>query len=187
MKLLSHFPAIGVSNTYIIGSADGGDAILVDPGRFDVTLLNLIEDNSFDIRTVLITHDHENHIKGLKTLMKIYSPQIIAGNDEIFNFKTTPVNGGITIDCSGVSVEIIYIEGHSSDSRVFKINSYIFTGDVLSAGRIGSSPTSHSRELLKQSIRNKILIMDKDLLILPGHGPPTTISAEIQWNPDLRI
>ncbi len=63
MKLLSHFPAIGVSNTYIIGSAEGGDAILVDPGRFDVTLLNLIEENNIDIKKGLVTHDQENHIK----------------------------------------------------------------------------------------------------------------------------
>jgi len=186
MKLLSHFPAIGVSNTYILGSRDGGKAILIDPGRFDVTLLDLIENNNFDISTVLVTHDHENHIKGLRTLMKIYNPVIIAGNDEIAGFRTRPVDGGMKIDQSGFPVEIINVEGHSSDSRVFKVGPYIFTGDILSAGRIGSSPSSYSRELLIHSIRDRLVSLDEDLLILPGHGPPTTISAEIRWNPDLR-
>ncbi|MCD6342895.1 MAG: MBL fold metallo-hydrolase [Spirochaetaceae bacterium] len=186
MKLLSHFPAIGVSNTYIIGSAEGGDAILVDPGRFDVTLLNLIEDNNFDIKTVLVTHDHENHIKGLKTLMKIYNPAVIAGSGEIFDIPTKRVEDGESIICSGFPVEVIEVEGHSSDSRVYRIASYIFTGDVLSAGRIGSSSTSYTRELLLQSIKTKIMCLNEDLLVLPGHGPPTSISAEKRWNPDLR-
>ena len=186
MKLLSHFPAIGVSNTYIIGSQDGGNAILIDPGRFDVTLLDLIENNNFDITTVLITHDHENHIKGLRTLMKIYNPVIIAGNAEVAGFKTKPVSDGMKIDQSGFLVEIINVEGHSSDSRVFKVGPYIFTGDILSAGRIGSSPTSYSRDLLIHSIKERIISLNEDLLILPGHGPPTTISAEIRWNPALR-
>jgi len=183
--LLSHFPAIGVSNTYILGNAEGGDAILVDPGRFDVTLLNLIEDNSFDIKTVLITHEHENHIKGLRTLLKIYSPRVIAGNKEIFGLKTTSVKDGDNILCSGVNVEVIDVEGHSTDSRVYRAGPYIFTGDVLSAGRIGSSATNYTRELLIQSIRKKLLNLNKELLILPGHGPPTTIAAELKWNPDL--
>ena len=186
MKLLSHFPAIGVSNTYIIGSTEGGDAILVDPGRFDVTLLNLIEDNNFDIKTVLVTHGHENHIKGLKTLMKIYNPLVIAGNEEIFEIPTKSVKDGESLICSGFQVEVIEVKGHSSDSRVYRIASYLFTGDVLSAGRIGSSSTSYTREFLLQSIKTKIMCLDEDLLILPGHGPPTSISAEKKWNSDLR-
>ncbi|MCK5735544.1 MAG: MBL fold metallo-hydrolase [Spirochaetaceae bacterium] len=187
MKLLSHFPAIGVSNTYIIGAADGGKAILVDPGRFDVTLLDLIENNNLDITTILITHDHENHVQGLRTLMKIYNPVIFAGNAEVLGFKANTVSGGMKIDSSGFLVEIIDVEGHSSDSRVYKVGHYIFTGDILSAGRIGSSPSSYSRDLLLQSIKTKIISLNEDLLILPGHGPPTTISAEIKWNPDFRI
>jgi len=183
--LLSHFPAIGVSNTYILGSAEGGDAILVDPGRFDVTLLNLIEENNFDIKSVLITHEHENHIKGLKTLMKIYNPVVIAGSEEIFGIRTMSVADGEKIGCSGIDVEIIDVEGHSTDSRVYRAGPYLFTGDVLSAGRIGSSATSYTRELLIQSIKKKLLNLNEELMVLPGHGPPTTISAELRWNPDL--
>ncbi len=184
MKLLSHFPAIGVSNTYIIGPVNGGQAILVDPGRFDVTLLELIENNDFYITTVLITHDHDNHTKGLKTLMKVYDAEIIAGNKRIYDFESKPVIGGMRINASGFTVEVIDVEGHSTDSRVFKIGAYLFTGDVLSAGRVGSSLTSDTRKLLLQSTHSKIISLREDLLILPGHGPPTTISAEKRWNPD---
>ncbi len=184
MKLLSHFPAIGVSNTYIIGPPDGGEAILIDPGRFDVSLLDMIEKNDLNITTVLITHDHENHIKGLKTLMKVYAVKVIAGNSSIFGVQTTVVDDGLKIQFSGFEVEVLYVEGHSSDSRVYRIGPYLFTGDVLSAGRIGSSSTSYTRKLLLESINSKILSLEENLLILPGHGPPTTVSAEKRWNPD---
>lgn len=188
MILLSHFPAIGVSNTYILGPEGGGPAILVDPGRFDVTLLNLIENNSFEIKTVLVTHDHDNHIKGLKTLLKVYDARIISGSNKIYNFESTAVADGTELDVMGVSISVIDVEGHSSDSRVYRIGPYLFTGDVLSAGRIGSSPTTYTRKLLIESLQTKILSLDdENLLLLPGHGPPTTISAEKKWNPDFQI
>lgn len=187
MKLLNHFPAIGVSNTYVIGPDAGGEAILVDPGRFDVTLLNLIEDNDFNITSVLVTHDHDNHIKGLKTLKKVYDFRIIAGSRRIYDFEAEPVSHGMKINASGFDIEVIDVEGHSPDSRVYRVGAYLFTGDVLSAGRVGSSPTKFTRELLLRSIHEKISSIHEDLLILPGHGPPTTIGAEQRWNPDLRI
>ena len=185
MKILSHFPAIGVSNTYIIGPSNGGDAILVDPGRFDVALLELIEKNNFNIKSVLLTHDHENHVRGLKTLMKIYSPSVFAGNNSIYDITTVQVRDGERIDCSGFPLEVLEVKGHSSDSRVYKIENYIFTGDILSAGRIGSSQSSYVRDLLIESIKTKILCLREEILVLPGHGPPTSVAAELRWNPDL--
>ncbi len=186
MKLISHFPAIGVSNTYIVGPPDGGDAVLVDPGHFDVSLLELIEGAGFYIRTVLVSHDHQNHVQGLGTLLKIYNASIIAGNETVMGFPATPVNGGSCLKPSGIDVEVIDVKGHSADSRVYRIGSFVFTGDVLSAGRIGSAPDAETRELLVNSIRAGLLSLPEDTLLLPGHGPPTTVQIEKNWNPDLQ-
>ncbi len=186
MRILSHFPAIGVSNTYVVGPRDGGDAILVDPGRFDVSLLELIENAGFYIRAVLISHDHWNHIQGLRTLLKIYNASIYAGNDSVSGFPAMQVLGGTCVSTAGMDVEVIDVEGHSNDSRVFKVGSYVFTGDILSAGRIGSSETTDSRGILIESIKNKLMSLDEDMLLLPGHGPPTTVEIERLWNPDLK-
>lgn len=186
MRVLSHFPAIGVSNTYIVGPMEGGDAILVDPGRFDVSLLELIEGAGFNIRTVLVSHDHQNHIQGLRTLLKVYSATVYAGNNTINGFPAVPVTGGTCLNATGMDVEIINVEGHSGDSRVYKVGSYLFTGDILSAGRIGSSPSPASRKILIESIRTNLMLLDGEILILPGHGPPTTVEVERRWNPDLQ-
>ena len=186
MRLLSHFPAIGISNTYIVGPIEGGDALLVDPGNFDVALLELIEDNGYDIRAVLISHDHKNHIDGLRTLLRIYKAEIFAGTDHVAGFPAQVVKDGNRIKAAGIEVEILNVKGHSTDSRVYRVGPYMFTGDILSAGRVGTSPSSHGRELMIQSIREKILTRKEDLLILPGHGPPTTIEAEKRWNPEIQ-
>lgn len=185
MKLLCHFPAVGVSNTYVVGPESGGDAILVDPGRFDVSLLELIEGAGFYIRAVLVSHDHDNHIQGLNTLLKIYDAAIFAGNERIKDFPAIPAKGGTCIRAAGFEVEVIDIEGHSPDSRVFKVGSYLFTGDVLSAGRIGTSNTSEAGLRLTENISSRLLNLPGDTLVLPGHGPPTTISVERSLNPEL--
>ena len=54
MKLFNHFAAVGFSNTYLVGGDNEKDAILIDPGVMDVPLLNLIEDNGYYIRHILI-------------------------------------------------------------------------------------------------------------------------------------
>ncbi|MCG8452419.1 MAG: MBL fold metallo-hydrolase [Spirochaetales bacterium] len=185
MRVLSHFPAIGVSNTYVIGPAQGGEAILVDPGRFDTGLLELIEDHGYDIKTVLVTHDHENHIGGLRTLLKVYDAQVVSGNNEIMGCPARPVNHGEHCRFYGIPVEVLPVKGHSPDSRVYRIGCYLFTGDMLSAGRVGSAMNSFARENLLQSLHEHLLSLNEAMIILPGHGPPTTVGAERRWNPDL--
>ena len=186
MRLLSHFPAIGIANTYVAGPSGGGEAILVDPGLFDVSLLELIEKCGFDIKAVLITHDHWNHVQGLRTLLKVYQPIVYAGRDNILGFPAVPVVDGTCLRAAGFEVEVLDVQGHSPDSRVYRLGSYIFTGDVLSAGRVGSAETDSERDRLVYSIGKKLLTLDDSVLILPGHGPPTTVEAEKNWNPDFQ-
>ncbi len=185
MKILSHFPAIGVSNTYLIGPDNGGDAVLVDPGQFDVELLNLIEDNGFYIKAVLATHDHGNHVQGLKTLLKIYNADIFAGSDHVLGFPSTTVNDGEIFRAAGFDVEVQYVIGHSFDSRIYKVGTVLFTGDIISAGRCGTTLTTHNREFMLEAIKEKIFPYDDEILIFPGHGPPTSVGIEKKWNPEI--
>lgn len=185
MILLSHFPVVGVSNTYIVGPEKGGDAVLIDPGRFDVTLLEMIENHDFEIKSVFVTHAHDNHIQGLRTLKKIYDAQIYYAGNTLLGFPTTPLNDGDTLTISGFPASVMSIDGHSTDSRVLRLENLLFTGDILSAGRIGTSATAWGRENLITEIRHRLLSLGDDLLVLPGHGPPTTLKAEQKNNPDI--
>lgn len=185
MILLSHFPTVGVSNTYLVGPDEGGAAILVDPGHFDVVLLQMIEGNNLDIKAVLVTHGHENHIKGLKTLRKIYNAEVYYGGDRVLDFPSIRVEDGQRLDIYGFEIEVIVVGGHSADSRIFRIDGCLFTGDILSAGRIGTTASTWGRANMIEDLKNRLMARDDNYIVLPGHGPPTTLDAERRTNPAL--
>ena len=185
MKLYFHFSVAGFSNTYVIGPDEGGEAIIIDPGAMNVALLNLIETNNYYIRNVLLTHTHESHSSGLKTLKRIYDLTVFAGSKQAGDIECVEVSHRDTLDLSGIEVKVLSVSGHSSDSLVFIAGSCMFTGDAFGAGVIGTAPNSYARELLVNEIKEKILTLDDNYLIFPGHGSPSTLEAERVINPAL--
>ncbi|HDQ13834.1 MAG TPA: MBL fold metallo-hydrolase [Sediminispirochaeta sp.] len=188
MKLYFHFAVVGFANTYLIGPPKGGDVILIDPGIMDTELLKLIEGNHYYIRSILITHKHESHVKGVRTLKKIYDADIYSFSPYILDFPSIPLKDGDVFSCaSGIKVEVLEVPGHSPDSLVYHIGGMIFTGDVLAAGRVGGTKNSYSRAILLRAISDKLFPLPDSTLVLPGHGPPSTLKAEKMYNPDLQL
>ena len=185
MKVFYHFSVLGFSNTYLFGPEDGGDAVIVDPGVFDVDLLSLIENNGYYVRSVLITHNHDTHTRGVRTLKKVYNADIYCSLSTLCDFTCNRIRHGDTLDLSGIPVHVIALPGHSSDSMVFWTRNIIFTGDTLMSGTTGSTQNSYSRALLCNSIREKLFTLPDSTIVLPGHGPPSTIGAEKAFNPFL--
>ena len=183
MKVFFHFSVAGFSNTYLIGPDGKGDAIIVDPGTMNVPLLNMIEANDYYLRHVLLTHSHDSHVRGLRTLRKIYDFDVYAGMSEIQHAQVRRVAGGDEIQLGDVPLKIISIGGHSHDSLVFMMHRWLFTGDVLSAGAIGKTRNRYANELLISDIEQNIFGLEGDFLIFPGHGAPTTLEVERITNP----
>lgn len=185
MKLFFHFVLSNFSNTYILGPAEGGNAVIIDPGVMDIPLLNLIEDNNFYIKNILVTHNHSSHVNGIKTLKKIYDADIYSNRELPFKIDFNQIHDGDVLHIDELDVNVMNIPGHSADSMVFKINNMLFTGDVLLAGLIDKELTPYYEDLLKNNIKERIFTMDDDILVFPGHGSPTTIKAEKKFNPYL--
>jgi hydroxyacylglutathione hydrolase len=183
MKVKCHFSIVGLSNTYLFGSPSGGEAIIVDPSRFDVPLLKTIEDNNYYVKAVLITHNHENHVHGLLTMAKIYNFDIYASEPEVMGFRTIQVSEANPFECCGYTVEPLHVRGHTSDSLIFKINDVLFTGDLLSAGRVGTSSSTWTRNTMYRDLQEKVNTLDGETIIFPGHGPPSTLAIERETNP----
>jgi len=151
----------------------------------DSDLLGLIEDNNYSLLGVLVTHDHSHHINGLKTIMKIYDTAIYAINPIVSEHRTTLVRDGDILDIGSFRVEVFLVPGHSPDSAVFKIDRLLFTGDTMSAGFMGSTVSSFSAATQVSALRKKIFSLPGDYSIFPGHGPPSSLEAERNFNLDI--
>jgi len=185
MKFFSYFSVTGFSNSYLMGPEQGGDAILIDPGIFDVPLLNLIEKNNLYVKYILLTHSHESHISGIKTLLKVYESSIYSNSPSILNFPSKKIDEGDELKLGEYSVLVRKAPAHSGDSLLFILNNFIFTGDTLFSGTLGSTADNLSHELLLSIINEKILTLNDEYFIFPGHGPPTKVGIERILNPHL--
>ena len=183
MKFFSLFSRLGFSNTYLVGPSGGGDAILIDPGIFDSALLQAVEGNGLYVRSILITHAHNAHINGIRGLRKVYDSQIYAAQPSVLDFPARRVQDGDRLELGEFSVQVIGTPGHSIDSLCFLVGGLLFTGDSLSAGGTGTTRDGYARGLLLESIRRMLLVLADEVLIFPGHGPPTKVGVEKLYNP----
>jgi len=202
MKLFFQYCSYGFSNCYILGtkmavnqelspgsvSEDNlhqNAAIIVDPGSMENVTLETIENNNLDLKAVLITHDHLGHVRGLRTLKRIYNAEVFAVNQTILDYKTNMVKDGDYFNIADLVVEVISIPGHSSDSVVYRIGNLLFTGDVLTAGIVGSTASAYGAATQMNKLRSRLLSLPGDFVVLPGHGPPSTLEAERRFNADI--
>ena len=184
MHLFCHYCPYGFSNCYVLGSDDASanDAIIIDPGVVDKQILDFIENGNYNLKGVLVTHDHLGHVRGLRTLLRIYSAKIYAVNRVILEYDTNPVKDGDMIRIGSFQIEVISIPGHSSDSAVFSIKNLLFTGDVLTAGLVGRTASAYGAALQATNLRSRILSLPGNYTVLPGHGPPSSLEAERRFN-----
>jgi glyoxylase-like metal-dependent hydrolase (beta-lactamase superfamily II) len=188
VKLFFHYCSYGFSNCYVLGTEPPEEpaAIIVDPAVADEQVLGFIEDNNYKLRGVLITHDHIKHVRGLRTLKRIYDVEIFAINPRIREHRTTMVRDGQTFNAGPFRVEAFSTPGHSSDSAVFRVDRLLFTGDSLSAGLVGRTASAYGAAAQMMALRSKILSLPGDFTILPAHGPPSTLEAERRYNEGIR-
>ena len=185
MRIYPFYSVKAFSNTYLLGPEGGGDAILVDPGAMDLSLLELIEDHHYTIRWILITHAHEGHCGGVPTVKRIYDPEILASSPVVAGYHTTPLADGNTLDLAGFRIRCREIPGHSGDSLCYESEGFLFTGDVLGAGTLGPTPNAYARALMIREVRALLGEQAPDTQVLPGHGPPSTSEIEQLTNPAL--
>jgi glyoxylase-like metal-dependent hydrolase (beta-lactamase superfamily II) len=188
VKLDFHYRSSGFSNTYLLGSSGEDspkEAVIVDPSLMDANLLNMIEENNYSLKGVLITHDHPHHVQGLRAILRIYNTEVFAINPVVGEYHTTLVRDGEIINIGQFKTEVFSVPGHSADSAIFRIERMLFTGDALSACRLGSTASSYSAATQTSAIIRKILSLPGDYTILPGHGPPSSLEAERHFNIEL--
>jgi hydroxyacylglutathione hydrolase len=182
MKLFHEYSLYGFSNVYVLGNDETKEALVVDPAEMNATILGFIEKNRYTLNTVLVTHNHVHHVRGLKTLLKIYDPRIYAANAQVLGFPCTAIRDGEAFRASGFEILPYSLPGHSPDSIAYRVDRIVFTGDALHAGLIGRTMSPYNTVTLARRLGERILELDDDCILLPGHGPPSTVGTERRFN-----
>ena len=182
MKIYFHLSLEGFSNCYVVTNPETKTALIIDPGKITKEILEQIEADHYTLEAVLITHNHQSHLRGLSTIRKIYKPQIFATDYEVAGFETQVLKGDGVLKTAGLTIGYMSVPGHTPDSMVYKIGKVLFTGDALTASMIGSTSNAYAEKMLLSNVHNKILSQNDDTVIMPGHGPPSTVLAEKKFN-----
>lgn len=198
-------------NTYILYNNEN-DAIIIDPGcYFDEerdTLLSFITTNNLKPKLLLNTHCHLDHVFGNKWVAETFDLTLhLHANEQnvlalapssglMFNLpfdnytgKTILLNELEPIIFGIDQLDILFTPGHSPGSVCFynKADNYVIGGDVLFQGSIGRTDLpGGSHQMLLDSIRQKLFVLNDTVVVHPGHGPATTIGVEKQSNPYLQ-
>jgi hydroxyacylglutathione hydrolase len=179
------------SNGYLFFLQDGKTAALVDPAGYPKTLLNAVNDGPYALRYILITHKHADHCDATADVARAFpGAQIVMHRADVHAIGTLahraiPVTDGDELAFGeDASIRMLHTPGHTDGSSCFLFRSTVFSGDTLFAGSVGGifADVSTYDDLLA-SVRFKLFSLDDDTVVMPGHGPPTTIAEEKAHNP----
>ncbi len=174
------------TNCYIV-TVNGKDFI-IDPG---VGATKWIEQHVKNPIAILNTHGHFDHVWSNKEVSDLYNLKIYTPENDNFMLEKDPYNFGMTpsyadvlvkadeeFDFDGVKVKFHFFPGHTPGCSAIEIDGNLFSGDFIFNGSIGRTdfPFSNPKSMI-ESI-DKILAWKDNIRIYPGHGSPTTLSAE---------
>jgi glyoxylase-like metal-dependent hydrolase (beta-lactamase superfamily II) len=178
VRIFSHFSADTLSNVYLVGFPSG-DAFLVDPSVFDAELLTLIEHNRYTINCVMLTHNDEAHLAGLRAILRIYpETRIYSALPRVMDVSAHLVTDGEKIDVCRSSAQVIAIPGHGRDRVAYFVGGFLFTGSALSAGEPGQVSNPYAKAILLANIADAFFSLPDATVVLPFYGPPTTVGVE---------
>lgn len=181
------------------------DAFVVDPGGSSENIIEAIEKNSLNIKYILLTHGHFDHVGAVAALVKKYkAPVYLSKEDRAFIESPKEVRAsafGMQIEAAEVDVfvkeedeipfsegtiKVIETPGHTLGSVCYLFENYLFAGDTLFNGSIGRTDFPESDHSLMVESLKKLKKLDDEIYVLSGHGPESQISYEKMANPYLR-
>ena len=194
------------SNCYIVGSEGTREAMIVDPGDEGDRILATLERHNLEAKLIVVTHTHVDHVAALQAVRDSTGASVAMHRDAYESSKgdsglmrmllgasappvgepDLPVEDGDKLKVGDLEFEVLFCPGHAYGHICLLGQGVVFTGDALFAGGIGrfDLPGGDGKLLLK-SIREKLLTLPDETVVLAGHGPSSTIGEEKNSNPFL--
>ncbi len=196
-------------NCSVIADESTREAIVIDPGDDIETVSAILEKHDLTCKQIVVTHAHIDHVGGALKLKNATGAPILLNQNDDALLKMLPMQaswlgmrdpGHVTIDADladgdvvrfgNLKASVIHTPGHTQGSicLLFAAESTLIAGDTLFQGSIGRTDLpGGSYETILRSIHQKLLVLPDHTIVIPGHGPTTTIQEERERNPFLQV
>ena len=194
-------------NCSIIGDETTREAMVIDPGDEIELILALLQKHNLQVKQIVITHAHIDHVGGAMKLRAATGAPILLNQNDYDLLKmldvqaawlgmATPgdveidrsVTTGETVSAGSHTAQILHTPGHTEGSicLYFEPEKRLIAGDTLFAGSIGRTDLpGGSMQKIMRSLHNTVLSLPDDTVVIPGHGELTTVGDERESNPFL--
>ncbi len=166
------------NNAYLLVCPQTGESIIIDaplnPGK-------LLEDaKGTQVKAILITHKHRDHLEGLKEITDATGAPVAAHRDDAADMPVPPnvlLSDGDTIRAGTIEVKVIHTPGHTPGSVCYLAGRHLFSGDTLYAQWLGESRGVEATQQIIRSVTEKLYVLPDDTLLFPGHGRGSFLGA----------
>ena len=179
--------------TYLIASAKGREALIIDPVEENVNeYVNHLKELDLKLVKVIDTHIHADHVTGASKLKNNTNCSTVMGENSPAETVDIRLKDEETIEIDQLKIKALYTPGHTSDSYSFLMNNYLFSGDTLLINGTGRTDFQNgSSKDAYNSLFNKLLKLPEETILYPGHDyngkKSSTIGNEKKFNPRLQV
>lgn len=194
-------------NCSIIGDETNREAMVIDPGDDIEDVLAIVRKHDLQVKQIVVTHAHIDHVGGAMKLRAATGAPILLNQNDYALLKMLDVQAswigvpapgkveidrsvttGETVNAGAHTASILHTPGHTEGSicLFFSAEKRLIAGDTLFAGSIGRTDLpGGSMQKIMRSLHETVLALPDDTVVIPGHGPLTTIGNERENNPFL--
>ena len=179
---------------YILADPKTKECVMIDTGYNAKHMLKTIQRQQLTLKCICLTHGHDDHAGGLDEILAEFPVPVYLGDGDVDLLHWSPPQHLLTfpqnkqkITVGSLTLECLATPGHTPGGFCFCLTkdseTLCFVGDTLFAGSVGRSCPFSLYPSHLASVRDIVLTLGKDTVLLPGHGPATTVSEEQNHNP----
>jgi hydroxyacylglutathione hydrolase len=191
-------------NCYLVVDEESGKCVLVDPGAEGDRLISAVRASGAELEAIWLTHAHLDHVGGIADVKRVWDvPVYLHPADEPL-YRNAPrqaaayglwledpppfdreLSEGDTVRVGSVAFDVLHVPGHAPGHVLFRGPGIALVGDLIFAGSIGRTDLPLSNPAHMQQSLARVATLPPETRLYPGHGPVTTMAAELQSNPFL--
>ena len=190
------------NNNYLIIDEETKNAALIDCSSIDDRINDELKKQSANLKYILLTHGHFDHVAGIRANRFKTNPQIVMNKEDLDWLNKTNqylpmfgmpeitipqidifVEDNDTIKLGTISIKVLHTPGHTQGGVCYLAENKLFSGDTIFREAVGRCDLEGGNfDQIVESIENKIFTLPTDTIIYPGHGNTTTVGWEKEHN-----